>query len=32
VWSFDLDGRVIAFRHIADTVKHVEAYTARALA
>jgi uncharacterized protein len=32
VWSFDLDGRVIAFRHIADTVKHVEAYAARALA
>jgi ketosteroid isomerase-like protein len=31
VWSFDLEGKVIAFRHLADTVKHVEAYAARAL-
>jgi uncharacterized protein len=32
VWSFGPDGRVIAFRHLTDTVKHVEAYAARALA
>ncbi len=31
VWTFGPDGRVVAFRHIADTVKHVEAYAARAL-
>jgi uncharacterized protein len=31
VWTFDPDGRVAEFRHVADTVKHVEAYTARAL-
>jgi ketosteroid isomerase-like protein len=31
VWSFGPDGRVIAFRHLTDTVKHVEAYAARAL-
>jgi ketosteroid isomerase-like protein len=31
VWSFAPDGRVIAFRHLTDTVKHVEAYAARAL-
>jgi uncharacterized protein len=32
VWTFDPDGRVTEFRHVADTVKHVEAYAARALA
>jgi ketosteroid isomerase-like protein len=32
VWTFGPDGRVAEFRHIADTVKHVEAYAARALA
>jgi uncharacterized protein len=31
VWTFDSDGRVVAFRHIADSVKHVEAHQARAL-
>jgi uncharacterized protein len=32
VWTFGPDGRVVEFRHVADTVKHVEAYAARALA
>jgi ketosteroid isomerase-like protein len=32
VWAFGPDGRVVEFRHIADTVKHVEACAARALA
>jgi uncharacterized protein len=32
VWTFGPDGRVTEFRHLADTVKHVEAYAARALA
>src|SRR3954470_1556654 len=32
VWTFGPDGRVIAFRHLADTVKHVEAYAACAAA
>jgi uncharacterized protein len=32
VWTFGPDGRVTEFRHVADTAKHVEAYTARALA
>jgi uncharacterized protein len=32
VWTFGADGRVVAFRHLADTVKHVEAFAARALA
>ena len=32
LWSFGADGRVTAFRHFVDTVKHVEAVTARALA
>jgi ketosteroid isomerase-like protein len=31
VWTFDPEGRVVEFRHVADTVKHVEAYAARAL-
>jgi ketosteroid isomerase-like protein len=31
VWSFGPDGRVIAFRHLTDTVKHVEAYAAHTL-
>jgi uncharacterized protein len=32
VWTFGPDGRVVEFRHVADTVKHVEAYAARAIA
>jgi ketosteroid isomerase-like protein len=32
LWSFGADGRVTEFRHVVDTVKHVEAVTARALA
>src|SRR4051812_47704057 len=32
VWTFGPDGRVVDFRHVADTVKHVEAYAPRALA
>ena len=31
VWTFGPDGRVVAFRHLVDTAKHVEAYAARAL-
>ena len=31
VWTFGPDGRVAAFRHLVDTVKHVEAHAARAL-
>ena len=31
VWTFGSDGRVVEFRHVADTVKHVEAYAARAV-
>jgi hypothetical protein len=31
LWSFGADGRVTEFRHVVDTVKHVEAATARAL-
>jgi ketosteroid isomerase-like protein len=31
VWTFGPDGRVLAFRHLTDTVKHVEAHRARAL-
>jgi uncharacterized protein len=31
LWSFGSNGRVTEFRHVVDTAKHVEAYTARAL-
>ena len=31
LWSFGADGRVKVFRHVVDTVKHVEAVTAQAL-
>ena len=32
LWTFGPDGTVTEFRHVADTAKHVEAATARALA
>ena len=32
LWSFGAHGEITEFRHVVDTVKHVEAATARALA